>query len=105
MLDCPSENVLSRNILSFLKQANPLQLIILESDFIFYRCFSQSIETSQENNEKCKPFLYQEQPISLNSSVQLRLTVCELKLEVSLKEFSNMQRSVCSFKNTYMHII
>jgi len=35
MLDCPSENVLSRNILSFLKQANPLQLIILESDFIF----------------------------------------------------------------------
>lgn len=28
--------------------------------------------------------------------------VCvNLKLDVSLKEFSNMQLSVCSFKNTY----
>lgn len=64
MQDCPSENAQSRNIVSLLKQANTPQLIILVSDFYFYRCFSQSIETSQENNEKCKPFLYQEQPIS-----------------------------------------
>lgn len=35
MQDCPSENAPSRNILSFLKQANPPQLIILVSDFIF----------------------------------------------------------------------
>ncbi len=35
MQDCPSENAPSRNILSFLKQANPPQLIVLLSDFIF----------------------------------------------------------------------
>lgn len=75
--------------------------------FYFYPCFSQSIETSQENNEKCKPFLYQEQPISCGFDQFCTVTVdCVWCVSIWNWKFIWKSFPICnflsvSFKNTY----
>ncbi len=56
MQDCPSENVPSRNIL-FLKTGKSFAIDYSSVWFYFYHYCSQSIETSQKNNEKFKYFI------------------------------------------------
>lgn len=78
MQDCPSENAPSRNILSFLKQANPPQLIILVSDFIFITVSLRVLKHLRKimKNVSLSFIKSSISVLDLNSSSQLRLTVC-----------------------------